>query len=316
VLQNVLFIWSARHPTLSYRQGMDEILAILLFVIEQDTQFAHAYQETFCGSSSSFSRDSTYSAQRADVAALIELTSASQHEADVFAMFDRLMRHLEPFYAEESGTEHSLVLDACERVQNIRLADVDAELARVVESFEIEPQFYCLRWLRLMFSREFDMTPLLVLWDWLLASAALPSTALCGGDECLGSPDAERFEGRSIRDSLELVATAVLLSNSERLRKADWLVRNGGIEAGRENAIVTLMQGRPSWSVPELVMCADALPIDPPSGSTEATGMIAAVANESALVATSALAEFGQWINSFSWSQDEFEIPSQKGRVL
>ena len=36
VMTNVLFVWSKVNPDVSYRQGMHELLAPILYVLEQD----------------------------------------------------------------------------------------------------------------------------------------------------------------------------------------------------------------------------------------------------------------------------------------
>lgn len=69
----VLFVWAAQHKATAYRQGMHELLAVLLYALQQE-------KEEEEGPSSSLR------AALADPAWL---------EADAFVLFDKLMLHLE-----------------------------------------------------------------------------------------------------------------------------------------------------------------------------------------------------------------------------
>ena len=50
------------------------------------------------------------------------------------------------------------------------LKSVDIELYRHLERHHILPQVYAVRWLRLLFGREFPMQDLLCVWDFLFAT--------------------------------------------------------------------------------------------------------------------------------------------------
>jgi hypothetical protein len=65
----------------------------------------------------------------------------------------------------------SYIQNACHRIQNVILKDADPELASYLSSNQIEPQIYGLKWIRLLFGREFGLEDTLVLWDAIFAES-------------------------------------------------------------------------------------------------------------------------------------------------
>lgn len=183
LMVNILFTWAKQHPLLSYKQGMNELLGILIFV---------AYAE----------RAPDRMNVSPEVEALIrELNSPAGMEADLFMVFSRLMdlgvkELYNPVVAqrqppkkgdnlfswnkeEENDLIHkdrsddhdvSSVLKRCHRIHHRYLQAVDAELYNYLESQKIESQMYLQRWLRCVLSREFTLFDTLILWDAIFAS--------------------------------------------------------------------------------------------------------------------------------------------------
>lgn len=108
-------------------------------------------------------------------------------EHDAYCMFDALLRGqsgavaLADYYNEiRSIGGLSPVLEASATVYHA-LATVDMPLYIHLSGLGVEPQFFALRWLRVLFSREFDLEKLLLLWD---AMFAAPTSAIAtGGSE-------------------------------------------------------------------------------------------------------------------------------------
>ena len=133
---------------------MHEICAMLLYVLLQDIQ---------------------HEKQPSSTETTLELCTSYEYiEHDLFWCFHYLMKDLGPLYYVEKKDiqeeEETLppMLSSCHRVRQI-LSVVDENTHAHLESLHIEPQLFCLRWFRLLFSREFHMTDTLVLWDWILA---------------------------------------------------------------------------------------------------------------------------------------------------
>merc|ERR1712059_165116 len=108
-------------------------------------------------------------------------------EADTFHLFQALMEAVGPWYvSERSGFTHgssyderpwsrpqdmrcgNKVVDSLNYVQDVLLKRHDPALYSRLEKLEIFPQIYGIRWLRLLFGREFVLSDTLVLWDAIL----------------------------------------------------------------------------------------------------------------------------------------------------
>lgn len=179
MLLDILFIYCKLNPDVSYRQGMHELLAPILWVVERDAiDEAVAYAE-------------------ADEP--LSMMVSSQHiEHDTFTLFTHIMQTAKSFY-EPAGSwqarskstipdrkdnqQESPLLQRCNLIFNDLLLKTDPELADHLHSMEIVPQIFLMlvcviillwnptdtcsfrRWLRLLFGREFQFDELLQVWD-------------------------------------------------------------------------------------------------------------------------------------------------------
>ena len=178
--QDILFVYAREHPSIEYRQGMHELLAPLIFVIHCDQQTcAHACEV------------------EDGVPPLIKtLLKEKSLEPDAYDMFCRMMDIMEPLYqygeqtpivkdssASSSMTSSTELLTravptepfqnkeepdprlACTSAINTKLRYIcesilikhDHELYTHLERLDIAPQIYGLRWVRLLFGREFPL---------------------------------------------------------------------------------------------------------------------------------------------------------------
>ncbi|CAL1703537.1 unnamed protein product [Somion occarium] len=181
-LTNILFVYSVTHPDIGYRQGMHELLAPLYYAVDYDSILS---EDPSTSSSPSTSTESSVKA----------FCSRLWVGADAWALFDAVMRGAgrwyewreskDPMVSEKSSlsshvqlnvvNDHSIkpyiapIVQACNRIQSTYLKAVDPELWRKMQSAGIEPQIYGIRWLRLLFTREFSMSNAMILWDGLFA---------------------------------------------------------------------------------------------------------------------------------------------------
>ena len=154
-MTNLLFVYAKLHIDVGYRQGMHEILAILFWVTDLD----------------SLDSDAEGTGTQSDSLAHTVL-SRSHLEHDAYAMFNVLMTNMLSWYDPEmtvsipSPSIGSLgqsqtskvqpIVAKCSRIHEM-LKKVDFELWRRMEELQIEPQIWGIKWLRLLFSREFAM---------------------------------------------------------------------------------------------------------------------------------------------------------------
>ncbi|KAI8919842.1 rab-GTPase-TBC domain-containing protein [Powellomyces hirtus] len=173
VMTGILFIWCKLNPDVSYRQGMHELLAPILLVVEKDAlDLKQANAELGATLATTF--DSAY----------------IEHDAAV--LFYRLMRSTKPWFEVGSDPAPSKIparyaghrrmnevnmpqvpiIQICRRVQNDLLRVLEHDLYLHLDKHGIEPQLYGLRWFRLLFGREFGLPDLFVLWDGIFAEDA------------------------------------------------------------------------------------------------------------------------------------------------
>ena len=233
-MTNVLFLWSRMHPETSYRQGMHEILAPIVYQLEWDCI--------------------TVEDGDGDGAVAI-LANRDGIESDSFWCFNRMMKDMEPLFIvktrdfkalarqrekeralgilakrggasrKRSGTEvaneklaeiendDSLtpVLKSCNRIQHQYLHKADPELHKRLVGMNIEPQLYALAWVRLMFGRQFHIEDVMCLWDGVFAAQSN-----VGGD---GSSPSGRDD--KIVEIIEYVGVAMVIFVREFLMAQD-----------------------------------------------------------------------------------------------
>ncbi|KAJ4268535.1 hypothetical protein NW762_002598 [Fusarium torreyae] len=164
---DILFMYCKLNPERGgYRQGMHELLAPILHVVEQD-----ALDTTSLPSDTPLDD------------ALVKTLDHSFIEHDAFILFSKLMERAQSFYEVRDavttpGTplrpsrfpeQSSAIVERSKFIHEVCLQKVDPELATHLTNIEILPQIFLIRWIRLLFSREFPFEQFLVLWDTIFA---------------------------------------------------------------------------------------------------------------------------------------------------
>ncbi|XP_048464010.1 TBC1 domain family member 5 [Rhincodon typus] len=175
ILTDILFCYARENEQLLYKQGMHELLAPLVFILHCDHQaFSHA-SETANPSEE-----------------MKALLNPQFLEHDAYAMFSQLMDTAEPWFSSfereiRKGKEEMVtavpfarpqdmgpslaIVSKVNRIQDQLLKKYDTELFMHLNRLEIAPQIYGIRWVRLLFGREFPLQDLLVMWDTLFADS-------------------------------------------------------------------------------------------------------------------------------------------------
>lgn len=134
VMTRILFLYAKLNPGVRYVQGMNEILAPIYYC--------------FAGDKAILFKDNI--------------------ETDSFFCFNILMGEIRDGFIR-SLDDSSAGIKA--RMQNF--ADIfecfDKELSDYFNEIGIKPQFYCLRWLMLLLTQEFQISDVMRLWDALLS---------------------------------------------------------------------------------------------------------------------------------------------------
>eukprot|EP00339_Tiarina_fusa_P005127 CAMPEP_0117046714 /NCGR_PEP_ID=MMETSP0472-20121206/32295_1 /TAXON_ID=693140 ORGANISM="Tiarina fusus, Strain LIS" /NCGR_SAMPLE_ID=MMETSP0472 /ASSEMBLY_ACC=CAM_ASM_000603 /LENGTH=481 /DNA_ID=CAMNT_0004759161 /DNA_START=11 /DNA_END=1456 /DNA_ORIENTATION=+ len=164
MMLNILFIVAKRNPTTGYRQGMHELLAPIIYLLHKESVPVGELQDH-----------------------VAYLASSEEYiEHDAFIIFDTLMVHMDQWFVRTSSTmrgsrstlndgnsldntSSSPIVQKCKKVQDIMLKKIDPILHSFLTDMGIEPQIYALRWIRLLFGREFHLDDVLTIWDAIFA---------------------------------------------------------------------------------------------------------------------------------------------------
>uniref|UniRef100_A0A0E0AXP8 Rab-GAP TBC domain-containing protein n=1 Tax=Oryza glumipatula TaxID=40148 RepID=A0A0E0AXP8_9ORYZ len=222
MLRRILLMWCLQHPEYGYRQGMHELLAPLVYVLQVDidklSQVRKLHEDCFNDDFDgvpfpdtdmvfsykprkdpkwSFGADNQNDSERSsksntldeldpDTKEIILLSDAYGAEGelgivlserfmehDAYSMFDGLMdggsgvvRMAEFFSPSSVGSSSNLppVIEASSALFHL-LSIVEPTLHNHFIELKVEPQWFALRWLRVLFGREFCLNDLLLVWD-------------------------------------------------------------------------------------------------------------------------------------------------------
>ncbi|ESW10772.1 hypothetical protein PHAVU_009G236600 [Phaseolus vulgaris] len=274
MLRRILLLWCLRNPECGYRQGMHELLAPLLYVLQVDLErlsevrklYEDHFTDRFDGllgqeNDLSYSFDFKKSPELMEdgfdslgnsikVNSLDELDPEIQTivllsdaygaegelgivlsekfmEHDAYCMFEALMNGahgsvaMVDFFSSSpvSGSHSGLtpVIEASTALYYL-LSQVDSSLHSHLFDLGVEPQYFSLRWLRVLFGREFSLANLLIIWDEIFASENNSNGK--GSDDCefriLNSPRGAFILAMAVAMLLHLRSSLLATENPTR----------------------------------------------------------------------------------------------------
>ncbi|XP_027330744.1 uncharacterized protein LOC113846542 isoform X2 [Abrus precatorius] len=226
ILRRILLLWCLRHPECGYRQGMHELLAPVLYVLQVDVErlsevrklyedhFTDRFDDLFfqendlsysfdfrkssdlmedeIGSNGNATKMKSLDELDPEIQTIVLLSDAYGAEGelgvvlsekfiehDAYCMFDALMNGargsvaMADFfsYSPVHGSHTGLppVIEASAALYHL-LSHVDSSLHSHLVELGVEPQYFALRWLRVLFGREFSLGNLLIIWDEIFLS--------------------------------------------------------------------------------------------------------------------------------------------------
>ncbi|CAN7983346.1 unnamed protein product [Ixodes hexagonus] len=163
----------------AFLRGMHELLAPIIFVLHSDQQaFLHALELGFIKEFPSNLRED-----------IRELLNPDFTEHDAFFLFCQVMEAVESWYSWTEtytkldqfsfmpfsktnllGVHNGLGVKLC-RINQAMLKTQDPAVFAHLENMEIPLHVFGIRWLRLLFGREFILPELLILWDAIFADS-------------------------------------------------------------------------------------------------------------------------------------------------
>ncbi|CAD2101351.1 GTPase-activating protein, putative [Plasmodium vinckei lentum] len=164
ILNKILFIWAKKNPSISYKQGMNEIVAIFFIV---------NYREQIIQNDSSYNYDNKKYYKE-----YVTLFKNDEIESDTYIIFDHFM-NMGLKYLFSSGEDKknqssknsckTVLLQKCTYIFHKLLKSLDKQLYNHLISLSIEPQIFLLRWIRLFYCREFPIDDTIILWDFFFS---------------------------------------------------------------------------------------------------------------------------------------------------
>ncbi|KAI9598221.1 hypothetical protein BDF19DRAFT_226276 [Syncephalis fuscata] len=179
-MTDILFVYCKIHNDVSYRQGMHELLAPILLVVDHDA----------------LDPEECTDAAEPEIAKQMAITLDKNFvEHDAFVLFSSVMGTAKQWYEfteeprrssanrvqlvsprsakfeqrNEMANSSTPILRISHRIHHELLKTIDNDLYEHLEELAIEPQIYAIRWLRLLFGREFPLADVYCLWDALFA---------------------------------------------------------------------------------------------------------------------------------------------------
>ncbi|CXI97682.1 GTPase-activating protein, putative [Plasmodium berghei] len=160
ILNKILFIWAKKNPSISYKQGMNEIVAIF-FIVNYREQIMQNDISNSCDNKKYYKE-------------YLTLFKNDEVESDTYIIFDHFMNMgLKYLFSsrEDKKTQLSknscktVLLQKCTYIFHKLLKNLDKQLYNHLISLSIEPQIFLLRWVRLFYCREFPIDDTIILWD-------------------------------------------------------------------------------------------------------------------------------------------------------
>ncbi|KAI4715303.1 RabGAP/TBC [Aureobasidium sp. EXF-10727] len=167
MLLDVLFVFCKLNPDVGYRQGMHELLAPILWVVEKDAVSSKATDDS-----------------SPEDKMLCHIFDSDFVEHDTFTLFGIVMQGAKSFYEQAAHTAPSKltatptkpaatlenpILTRIHRIFDEFLPHVDPTLAQHLQEIDLIPQVFLMRWIRLLFGREFGFDDVLSMWDAIFA---------------------------------------------------------------------------------------------------------------------------------------------------
>eukprot|EP00127_Corallochytrium_limacisporum_P000198 Clim_evm15s7 gene=Clim_evmTU15s7 len=169
----ILFVY-CKETERAYYQGMHDLLAPLIVILVLNTEKMDKLGDDD----------------------LTRILDPNFVEADCFAAFVKLMDMMYVFFThahhepqkgmladsapdakapgkDRFGSVKSALLEKLDQLFHEELRKFDGTTYRHLRLLDIEPQIFGLRWIRLLFGREFHLDQLLLLWEWILSPGSV-----------------------------------------------------------------------------------------------------------------------------------------------
>ncbi|KAI5814745.1 rab-GTPase-TBC domain-containing protein [Pyronema omphalodes] len=190
-LTEILFVYCKLNRDVSYRQGFHEIAAVVYWVVVCDALADNANglgESPYAGEGRVGPYVTTTAVTNGDIGNKVLNGTQDGYESfedpedtvmkevldrryinhDAFSLFQSIMRNAKAWYeVSEDGGKGGVgtIVKKSQYVHETVLVAVDPELAAHLTELDVLPQVFLIRWIRLLFCREFPFDQLLHVWD-------------------------------------------------------------------------------------------------------------------------------------------------------
>ena len=196
ILLNILFIWSRENDDISYRQGMNDLLAMLIlcfypYYFSYEENESKATKEEIINYMNNKDKKELY---KNSIRIYKFFHDETEIECDLFYTFDSLMKKgmknlfnpkiiqktekdyklyeiFSDMYKDDIEEEKSnFISRRCFLLINEKLKKIDEELFLYLKKIDINCGAFLQKWLRCIFCREFELNQVFILWDVVLVN--------------------------------------------------------------------------------------------------------------------------------------------------
>eukprot|EP00471_Norrisiella_sphaerica_P010375 CAMPEP_0184506006 /NCGR_PEP_ID=MMETSP0113_2-20130426/53277_1 /TAXON_ID=91329 /ORGANISM="Norrisiella sphaerica, Strain BC52" /LENGTH=926 /DNA_ID=CAMNT_0026895709 /DNA_START=15 /DNA_END=2796 /DNA_ORIENTATION=+ len=184
MLIRILAVWSLEHPAIGYRQALSQILAIIFIALQKDfqslAQLRHRWQQSDLSAARGPEESEREEEEFENYPNVIyDVIDPDHVEPDAYSLLESVIGALYRKYGgneeeeekreqRDSKDEGEGVERAMYRVHHVLLKGFDVAVYRCLERENVLPQLYLVRWVRLLFAREFRIDQVLCLWDYIM----------------------------------------------------------------------------------------------------------------------------------------------------
>ena len=165
--KNVLYIWAKENKSPSYKQGMNDILAVLIYALypfyftnsNYNKKYSNETIENLCND---------YENNINEIYEFIH--DENEFESDLFFLFSNIMKFIIQFYQDLQPNEtKTKLIKKCNEIIHEKLKIKDSKLYDHFVKIELDIEIVMQRWLKCLLSREFKLEHIKILWDAILA---------------------------------------------------------------------------------------------------------------------------------------------------
>ena len=157
IQNNILFLWSKEN--FSYRQGMNEILAMLItiyypYYFKVEKKITNFEENIF---------------EKENYAQIIYeyFYDEDEFESDLYYLYSSIMDKLKIFYDDLYQEDNkTYLIYKCHDIIYNKLKIVDEQLFNFFQQIGIDIEIILQRWIKCIFSREFSIQNVIIIWDY------------------------------------------------------------------------------------------------------------------------------------------------------